>query len=296
MIRPHTLIFATLLTVTAGLGYYASSIIAEHEGHRKLILSHTADLERQLLNTRRQIDSTVRDVDLAEQQLSRLPQTRSDSLPTQSSTESEVQAWLARLRQLRQLASSQPDRQIPEMRLLTDDDWLRLARQVSLGSDEQRHAAFALLRKTAKMKFVPQLSAALMKFIKASEGRLPATTQDLAPYFDSPPDNDMLQRYAVMPNDAQNNDVILEIAAVDEAYDYRYRISSRGGYGSSSGFNAWIDDFSPRLKRARDAFRAANEGIAPNGLADVLPFVTPSFPPSTVEKLLKTEAERARAR
>src|SRR5690606_14998907 len=57
-----------------------------------------------------------------------------------------LHAWLARERRLRELVKEQPDQVIPEFQLLTDDDWLRVARSSNLDTPEHRRRALAALR------------------------------------------------------------------------------------------------------------------------------------------------------
>lgn len=297
MTRPHFILFGAAFATLAGTGLYEARLISAQREQGQTLLRRTADLERQIADLGRHRAATARDLQLAEQQLTQLP--ASAATAADRTRDAEVKAWLARVKQLRQLSAAHPDRQIPEMGLLTDDDWLQVARQASFDTDDQRRQAFARLRTAAKRKFVAQLSAALPKFTKTFEGKLPATSLELAPYLEPPADAAMLQRYGVTqtgPVTAANRSawVMRELAPVDEDYDTRHTVNSGGGSGSSSAPAAWIEDFQPRMSRAFKAYADAHQGAQPSGIAQAVPFITPPLPPATLEKLLKAERERPR--
>ena len=297
MTRPHFILFGTVFAALAGTGLYEARLISAQRDQEQALLRRTADLERQVTDLRRQRDTTARDLQLAEQQLTQLPASAAPA--ADRPRDAEVKAWLARVKQLRQLSAAHPDRQIPEMCLLIDDDWLQVARQASFDTEDQRRQAFASLRTAAKKKFVAQLSAALPKFTKAFDGKLPSSTLDLAPYLKPPADAAMLQRYGMTqtgPVTAANRSawVMRELAPVDEDYDSRHTVNSGGGSGSSSAPAAWIEDFQPRMSRAFKAYADAHQGAQPSGIAQAVPFITPPFPPATLEKLIKAERDRPR--
>ncbi len=297
MTRPHFILFGAAFAALVGTGLYEARLISAQREQGQTLLRRTADLESQIADLGRQRATTARDLQLAEQQLTQLP--ASAATAADRTRDAEVKAWLARVKQLRQLSAAHPDRQIPEMGLLTDDDWLQVARQASFDTDDQRRQAFASLRTAAKRKFVAQLSAALPKFTKAFDGKLPATSLELAPYLEPPADAAMLQRYGMTqtgPATAADRSawVMRELAPVDEDYDTRHTVNSGGGSGSSSAPAAWIEDFQQRMSRAFKAYADAHQGAQPSGIAQAVPFIAPPFPPATLEKLLKAERERPR--
>lgn len=299
MIRPRHLLLAVALVALVGAGLHEARVISAQRAQRQALLRRTAELERELADLRRQRDATTRELQLAEQQLAQLPPLNATATNEADRTrDTEVKAWLARVKQLRQLSAAHPDRQIPELRLLTDEDWLKVARQSSFETDEQRRQALADLRTAAKRKFSAQLSTALSKFTQGANGQLPATTLDLAAYLESPADPAMLQRYAMTQSGpvaaaSQGGWVMREIAAIDEDYDTRHSVSV-GGSGSSSGPAAWIEDFQPRMQRAFQAYAAAHQGAQPTAITQALPYIDPPFTPAILEKLLKAERNRAR--
>lgn len=96
---------------------------------------------------------------------------------------------------LKQLLATMPERWIPELALLTDEDWLRAAEQDRWETEFEQREAFSTLRQRAKTKFVRQLQAAA----KAQGGPFPSEMSQLLPYFDPPIDPTILQRYEILP-------------------------------------------------------------------------------------------------
>jgi RNA polymerase sigma factor (sigma-70 family) len=121
-----------------------------------------------------------------------------------------------------------PDKKIPELQLLTENDWLSVAKEVSLQSEADVRQALSELRNVAKHKFGTYALQAVDKFTAANNGQLPTDMSQLKPYFEVPVDDAMLQRYEVLPpgdgSSLQDNWVMSEKVRVDPDYDrYRYK-------------------------------------------------------------------------
>ena len=114
-----------------------------------------------------------------------------------SAPDAGAKIWLARLQFLKQQLALHPEQQIPELKLLTDKDWLQIAQSAQLGNNDQILAAFTTLRETAKTTFANQVRTALKKFTEASGGELPAETAQLSAFGDPPLDAAMLARYSM---------------------------------------------------------------------------------------------------
>ena len=129
-----------------------------------------------------------------------------------------------------------PEKKIPELSLLTENDWLSVAKDVSLQSEPEVRQALSKLRNTAKHKFATHALQAVDKFAAANNGQMPTDLSQLKQYFDVPVDDAMLQRYQVLPpadgSSLQDNWVMGEKTRVDPDYDqhlYKRR------YGRSVG-------------------------------------------------------------
>jgi RNA polymerase sigma factor (sigma-70 family) len=124
-----------------------------------------------------------------------------EAQPADGPTDSAAKALAAKVTTLKQWLDQNPGRNIPELQLLTDQEWLRCAASFNaLDSDGEMRAAFAYLRQSAKNDFAWDIGRALDKYITANNGQLPNAMQDLTPYFDPSVsvDNTMLARYEVL--------------------------------------------------------------------------------------------------
>src|SRR5690606_39014754 len=135
----------------------------------------------------------------------------------------ELHAWLVREKRLRELVKEAPPHAIPELRLLTDDDWLRVARAARLDTMDNRRRALAALRDTPKQHFQFRLSQALQAYLMHSGVVFPPSPLTLAHYFEQPPAPAMLSRYAMLPGGHTSTKsfsmvAIQEIAAVEPDY------------------------------------------------------------------------------
>jgi hypothetical protein len=140
-----------------------------------------------------------------------------------------AKSWLARVDQLRQRAETMPDKAIPELKLLTDKEWLDAVKDFSqLETDTDFHQALGKLRDSAKEAFGQLVRNALAKYAEANGGALPADWSQLKPYFETPVDDAILQRYALLQSgklaDVPSNEFLVSEKAspVDAEFDSRY--------------------------------------------------------------------------
>jgi hypothetical protein len=146
---------------------------------------------------------------------------------TQTATdpaEAAAKAWAAKVNQLKQAFEQMPDKQIPELQFLAEDDWLYAARTAKLETEVDVRTSLSSLRRTAKSKFSGRLGVALGLYAEANGGQLPADVSQLAPYFQPPVEDAILQRYQMVRTGpigevARDNLPVVEKAPVDEQYD-----------------------------------------------------------------------------
>ena len=99
-------------------------------------------------------------------------------------------SWLKRVKEFKGLQTRMPDKVIPELRLLTEEDWLDLAKEplghsaseVNLNDDAVARLVFSSIRDKAKDKMERVLSRALEGYADANNGQLPTDTLQLQPY------------------------------------------------------------------------------------------------------------------
>ncbi len=104
----------------------------------------------------------------------------------------------ANVEKMKRLFLEHPEQQIPELQLLSDDYFFDLARDQDLESSNGIRKAFSEIRTSAVNQFAGELQPALQKFYQSNSNQPPATMLALAPFFDPPADNALLEHYHVI--------------------------------------------------------------------------------------------------
>ena len=203
---------------------------------------------------------------------------------------SEGDYWLAKADALKQRLEQMPDKRIPELQLLEEQDWLLAAKQANLESDGGTRRALNALRTRAKAAFAEMLRRALRGYASANAGQLPGNLFQLKPYFASAIDDAILQRYELLRT-GQLNDVPREAslvsekaAPVDEYYDSHYEISGNGAIVDTHNLP------SDTLLHAYMEFSAANNGREPADPAELQPYVKTPEEGAELQKLIQQSA------
>ena len=162
--------------------------------------------------------------------------------------ESAAKALLGKMKLLKQRLEQMPDKNIPELQYLRNEDWARIAQNARLDTDAGVRQALYALRDGAKQVFSLQMGKALQKYVQANNGQLPTDVSQLKPYFESPVDDATLARYKMIrtgtAQDLQPDEMIVaEKAAVDDEYDALFLIGLNSrrsqGVGKKAGENGW---------------------------------------------------------
>ena len=263
---------SAILAVALVAGFYANGIIRS-QARQIVFLEGQMELERQqagqLDRERTAIAGQIAALRKADARLS-------DANPGEESndpTDVALRSWLTRVSQLRHRLDEQPDQKIPELQFANGQDWLNAAK-ANLNDEDDYRRALAGLRTSAEQRFQPNLLAALKKYLKDSAGTFPTDPSQLAPYFDSPVDPAVLQRYAVIPTNSDLMDgkkpgtgFVVTRNPVDPKYDYSLVLSARGnGSMGPQGPNT--------LRSLLDAFFAAKTGQTLTSYDELAPYAT----------------------
>jgi RNA polymerase sigma factor (sigma-70 family) len=133
-----------------------------------------------------------------------------------------------------------PDKKIPELKLLLEEDWLAVVRTAKFDTDENIRRALSHLRSRAKNR-VP-MGRALNEFIRANHGQLPAELLQMKPYLKSALDDisvatddetlhSILERYTLLRTGTASELpasawIVVENAPVDKDYDSRAKFGN----------------------------------------------------------------------
>lgn len=126
--------------------------------------------------------------------------TQSEVSRPDNSVEALLKTWQDRVAQLKQHLEQNPAARIPEMKLLSESDWLMMIKErsaISTETDLQR--VFSQIRDAAEEKFVLQIKKALAAFHRAQNGQHLTDFAQLLPYFKSPIDPEIARRWTVVP-------------------------------------------------------------------------------------------------
>jgi hypothetical protein len=96
---------------------------------------------------------------------------------------------------LNQHLQEMPSEKIPELSLLTADDWLKAGAKAKFDTDDDVRKSLRTLREIAKNEL--PLGSGLYTYVHANDGNLPADMAQLAPYLRFPVDSSILSRYTI---------------------------------------------------------------------------------------------------
>ena len=196
----------------------------------------------ELLRLRGQVGRLNRDVRELTRLMASDPATGSNALATAE------EVWSERANHLKQWLEANPAGKIPELQFLGDQDWIESIYPNTLSSDEECRRAMSIIRANAEQRVLDILAGALRNYSKANNGQFPSALSELSPYFRSPVDDAILERYEIVRADSlvsklQQGDewVITQKAPVDETWDLRFTIGmTYGGMADSRVTNRWV--------------------------------------------------------
>jgi hypothetical protein len=113
------------------------------------------------------------------------------------------QTYMDRVNRLKELFAEHPSEAVPELKYMTDTKWLEIAgshSQDQFDSETGNKRLMASARNLAQIDFaLSEFSKALQQYAKDNDGHFPADLSELEPYFKSPVDDSILQRWEILP-------------------------------------------------------------------------------------------------
>lgn len=295
----HALAMTTLQkTAAAGFvalalagGWYQRQQIQRQTEEIAALQKDIADSRRELRRAESQARGVAAQLAVLDDENQRL---KSGPAPASSpnATSAALQSWLARVEQLRDHLEQLPAQKTPQMRLLTDDDWLAAARR-ELATDADYRRAMSALRSTVDSKLAQRLQAAWRKYQQANAGQPPAAISELQAFLDAPLDEDILGQFEIVPaktipNVKMGGDwIITQKAPVDAAYDNRNVVGPSG-----SGTTNYPSPETLAIQAVVQAYIAANNGQQPAGPNDLLNYAMTPEQQVAVQKMIAGRAEK----
>lgn len=285
----------TAVTLALGAAFFESYAVSGARSELRATASDVALLSARLDRARHDGEVSARSLLEAKQRLAAAAGKALSPAGPDTAEEKEMKAWLQRVARFKQLLADTPEKSVPEIRLLNEDEWFKLGQDPDL-SDE---IAFARLRDLATALLSSAFFPASAAYVKDHNGRLPTEVRELKPYLKdngqakiSQADDSMFSRYAIryaglladVPVE-ERNAVFVEISSYDEEQDQRF-VSGPAGATGKYHFN----DLTPDVKAALWAFNRANPNSAPTNAADLLPYFIPALSPARQVKFLESAA------
>jgi RNA polymerase sigma factor (sigma-70 family) len=155
---------------------------------------------------------------------------------------------LARANQIKQWLEEHPSEKIPELRYVPDRAWADAAYAHTLDSDDDYRTAIGLVRANAEAPFQQALFRALRQYGRDNNGQFPTDLSELKPWFQSPIDDAILQRYEIVPANSLVGElqpggdwVITQKVPVNHQYDGRVAIGLTDMKDASGDVaNRWV--------------------------------------------------------
>lgn len=199
-----------------------SKLLASAENSRSLSNEQLTELMR----LRGEVGRLRTDLREFEQAKTNAPMSRNEMLASMANFYSE------RADQLKQLLETNPSEKIPELQFLTESEWLWLAHEDHLDTEDGYRMAMSRARTMAEGHiFHDVLKPALQQYAQGNNGQFPTDIAQLKLWFKSPVDEAILQRWVVLPKNklapdlqAQLNEdwFITQKAPVNATLDQRY--------------------------------------------------------------------------
>ena len=208
-----------------------------------------------------------------------------------------MKSWLAREDKLKQVVEAYPDKKIPDLQLLSEEDWLNDAKDAKFDTDKDIQRTLAYLRNAAGNKFAQLASDAVSKYMKANNDQFPTELAQLQPYFTTPISEDILNRWGIMPQSAFPNQkmggdwVIAVKDPVDRELDSSIVIGP-GSHGSSDYQSVDRQKAIAILEPALKAYAADHNGTQAGSPTQIQPYLTTPEQQAALQTLIQRQSKK----
>ena len=266
-------VIATTLAVAVGTGVFEAHTVAQLRGQVQAVQQQAAPLAGQIQDLQTARDNAQTQLAALRDENARLQSNQTEllqlraevtrlrtaagqarssqpSVPGLDPNDPDFQhflAWKASKDKMTQYLNQMPEKRIPELCDLTEQDWWKAAQNAKFDSEENIRRSLSSLRQAAKSRL--PMGRSLHDFLAANNGQLPTDMNQLKPYLqsamaDSAPDeatiDGILARYKLL-HAGNINDYpagtyfVAEQAPVDSDYDSRAEFGDSRSSVSSTG-------------------------------------------------------------
>jgi RNA polymerase sigma factor (sigma-70 family) len=203
--------------------------------------------------------------------------------------EATLRTWAARAAQLKERLGQMPDKNIPELQLLTEKNWFdAIKNSKQLETDTEVRRALNNLRNSAKDAFGEMTREALKRYAAANNGLLPDDLSQLRSYYETPVDDAILQRYSLLQKgklaDAPQTEFLFAEKAlpVDDEYDSLYEFRMNGTRANS------VSDPGDIVWQGLVQYAKAHNGLLSSDAAELLPYLKRPLDQGKVRDILSS--------
>jgi hypothetical protein len=228
-----------------------SNLVARTESPGRLSEAERLELLK-LRNAIGQLRSAIKEMEPKRRELQRLREglddlaTNSQQIVLTALLADEMEVRRARVAQLKQWLEGRPEEKIPELQFVPELRWIRLTDRPWVETDEENRHTMSMLRCDGEMTFARMATKALQQFTLANNGQFPADLSQLKPYFESPVEDAILDRYQIVAAQslhlqpgAVGDWVITQKAPVNPELDARQVINLRGVHPANRDPGRW---------------------------------------------------------
>lgn len=189
----------------------------------------------------------------------------------------------AQVAALKQKLAQMPGEGIPELALLKEKDWEKIAWNADFTTDDGTRVALSEARNKAVDVFFNLARPAIKAYLAVNNNILPSDLLPLAPYFDVPGTDAMLERYSFLQSGELSTNLsgplVTESAgAVDPLYDSQSQMSMSGASGSM-----W-NNVQFAVGQAVSAFSRDNSGQPPTDSSQITSYLKEPIEPAALQK------------
>jgi len=294
-------VIGATVVILAGAGIYEARQNVQLQEQARTVQKQQAHLTAEIQRLQQEHDDAARRADTLSVENAQLKsnQTTAELLSLRSKvtqfeaeekdpTISAAKDWLDKVNRLKQRLAESPEARIPELQFIKDEDWLNATRN-RLITDVDYRRALASLRSAGENTFAGMLHDALQKYADANNKQFPSDLTQLQPYFDTPVDDAILQRWEILPvknSGLGGNAQFTQKTTPDDFFDSRFTVGLNG-YGSSSDFLSL--EGKEVLGPVYQAFKDANDGKGPQNSAELMPFATTPEQVTLVKKMVERD-------
>ena len=282
-----SLAVAVLVTL-GGTALFQARAVARQTDEIAALLAQTGHMNAELRALRHADETANAKLQETERRIDARLTAAIPATPADAALESQMQQWLEQVDRMKMFLAQRPEWNIPELKLLNEQDWFEAAATDPFGSDEQFRRATARLRDSAISWAQAKIFRALKAYLAAHDGLLPARAMDLAPYLDASLDPAILARYEVRQSGRASDvppshaSLILAPPPADPEFDAYMKIGLNS-YASNSGPAIHED-----VREAERRFTAANNGRATTA-EQLLPYLRWPVSADAVRKVFKPQ-------